>query len=128
MLYARNQELEEIIQKQNEELNRKDQDLKNLSRTSQVLERHCQQLQTQLDERTRRLLVYERREALFREALELKPAVESLLDVLTSFEQIDQTNSNSSSTGPSNTTPLQFVQSSAKKNTNHHGFHRTDAV
>lgn len=124
MLYTRNQELEQIIEKQKEELDRKNHDFEKLSHASQLLERHCQQLQTLLDDRTRRLVVHERKEAFFREALELKPAVESLLDVLTSFEKFDH-NATGATT---NTKPLQFVQSVPKKKPNNDVFHRTDAV
>ena len=126
MLYTRNQELEQIIAKQKDELDRKDVEFKQLSKASQLLERHCQQLQTLLDDRTRRLYSYERKEALFRETLELKPAIESLLDVLTTFEEVEQ--SSSSSTNPTNNKPLQFVQSSPKKKKNSEIIHRTDSV
>lgn len=122
MLYARNQELESIIEKQKEELHRKDFELNQLSKASQLLERHCQQLQTLLDDRTRRLHIYERKEGLFREALELKPAVESLLDVLSTFERVDQ-----GSTITTNHKPLQFVQSPSKKK-NNDVVQRPDAV
>jgi hypothetical protein len=126
MLYARNQELEEIIHRQKDEIHRKDLEYANLVKASQLLERHCQQLQGLVDDRTRRLYIYERKEPLFRETLELKPAIESLLDVLTTFEQVDQVSS-TSTTMSINTKPLQFVQSSVKdKNTD--VAHRTDTV
>lgn len=121
MLYARNQELEETIRKQNDDLNRKDVEMKKLSQTNELLERHCQQLQALIEDRTRRLYVYERKEIMFREAIELKPAIESLLDVLTTFEQVDQSLNHSSislpttSTQPINHKPLEFVPSSSKK-------------
>jgi hypothetical protein len=123
MLYTRNQELEQIVDEQKEELHRKDVELNKLSKSNQLLERHCQQLQALLDDRTRRLYVYERKEVLFRETLELKPAIESLLDVLNTFEKVD----NASSTIPINTKPLQFVQPSHKKDNNDVN-HRTDGV
>jgi predicted nuclease with TOPRIM domain len=123
MLYTRNQELEQIVNEQKDELHRKDVEYSKLSKASQLLERHCQQLQALLDDRTRRLHVYERKEVLFRETLELKPAIESLLDVLNTFEQVD----NASSSIPINTKPLQFVQPSSKKN-NVDAVFRTDAV
>jgi hypothetical protein len=123
MLYTRNQELEQIVGEQKEELHRKDVELNKLSKSNQLLERHCQQLQALLDDRTRRLYVYERKEVLFRETLELKPAIESLLDVLNTFEKVD----NASSTIPINTKPLQFVQPSPKKDNNDVN-HRTDGV
>jgi hypothetical protein len=124
MLYARNQELDQIVNEQNEELHRKDFEYNKLLKSNQLLERHCQQLQALLDDRTRRLYVYERKEALFRETLELKPAIESLLDVLNTFEQVDNVSSLSI---PTNTKPLQFVQPSNKKDHNDVN-HRTDAV
>ena len=110
MLYTRNQELEQIVNEQKEELHRKDFEYNKLSKSNQLLEQHCQQLQALLDDRTRRLYVYERKEVLFRETIELKPAIESLLDVLNTFEQVD----NTSSSIPINTKPLQFVQPSNK--------------
>ena len=113
MLYTRNQELEEIIQKQNEELQRKDLEYNKLSHSSQLLERHCQQLQALLDDRTRRLYAYERKEVLFRETLELKPAIESLLEVLTAFERTDQPTLTTSI--PINNQPLQFIQPGGTK-------------
>ena len=116
MLYTRNQELEQMIHQQQEELQRKDLEYTNLSKASQLLERHCQQVQALLDDRTRRLYVYERKEALFRETLELKPAIESLLDVLNTFEEVDHAATvPSASSIPINTKPLQFVQSAGKK-------------
>jgi len=127
MLYARNQELEQLVNEQNEELHRKDFEYNKLLKSNQLLERHCQQLQALLDDRTRRLYVYERKEALFRETLELKPAIESLLDVLNTFEQVDNASSLSSSSIPTNTKPLQFVQPSNKKDHNDVN-HRTDAI
>lgn len=123
MLYTRNQELEQIVTEQKEELHRKDVNLNKLSKSNQLLEHHCQQLQALLDDRTRRLYIYERKEALFRETLELKPAIESLLDVLNTFEKVDT----ASISIPSNTKPLQFVQPSNKKENNDVN-HRTDAV
>ena len=122
MLYSRNQDLEQVIHKQNEELHRKDLEYTELSNASQLLERHCAQLKALLDDRTRRLQIYERKEAAFREALELKPAIESLLDVLNTFEQV-----HSASAAPISSTPLQFVQASkGKKNAD--GVHRSDAL
>jgi hypothetical protein len=123
MLYARNQELEQIVNEQKQELHRKDLEYNQLSKSNQVLEQHCQQLQALLDDRTRRLYIYERKEELFRETLELKPAIESLLDVLNTFEQVD----NTSSTNSINTKPLQFIQPSNKKDTKD-VVHRTDPV
>jgi hypothetical protein len=123
MLYTRNQELEQIATEQKEQLHRKDVNLNKLSKSNQLLEHHCQQLQALLDDRTRRLYIYERKEALFRETLELKPAIESLLDVLNTFEKVDT----ASISIPSNTKPLQFVQPSNKKENNDVN-HRTDAV
>ena len=123
MLYSRNQELEQIVTEQKEELHRKDLEYNQLTKSNQLLERHCQQLQALLDDRTRRLYIYERKEVLFRETLELKPAIESLLDVLTTFEQVD----NASSSIPTNTKPLQFVQPTSKK-TNNDIVHSIDAV
>jgi len=123
MLYTRNQELEQIVTEQKEQLHRKDVNLNKLSKSNQLLEQHCQQLQALLDDRTRRLYIYERKEVLFREALELKPAIESLLDVLNTFEQVD----NISSSIPINTKPLQFVQPSGKTN-NNDVIHQTDAI
>ena len=89
MLYKHNQNLERLISKQNDELKQKDLEYQNLFHSKQLLEKHCQQLQILLDDRTRRLQIYERRERLFRETLELKPAIESLLDVLNTFEKED---------------------------------------
>ena len=123
MLYTRNQELEGIVHEQKEELHRKDLEFNRLSKSHQLLERHCQQLQALLDDRTRRLYVYERKEVLFRETLELKPAIESLLEVLNTFEKVD----NTSSIIPTNTKPLQFVQASHKKD-NNDVIPRADAV
>jgi len=123
MLHARNQELEQIVNQQKEELHRKDVEFNKLSKSNKLLERHCQQLQALLDDRTRRLYIYERKEALFRETLELKPAIESLLDALNTFEKVD----NASLTIPINTKPLQFVQPSNKKD-NNNLIHQTDAV
>ena len=120
MLYTRNQELEQMIHQQQDELQRKDLEYNKLSKASQLLERHCQQLQALLDDRTRRLYVYERKEVLFRETLELKPAIESLLDVLNTFEQVDH--AASASSFPISTKPLEFVQSTGKTKTT------TDAV
>src|SRR5436190_147565 len=105
MLYTRNQELEQLIHEQKEELHRKDLEYNKLSTSTQLLEQHCQQLQTLLDDRTRRLYIYERKEVLFRETLELKPAIESLLEVLNTFEHVDNTSSSISI----KTTPLQFI-------------------
>ena len=122
LLYSRNQDLEQVIHKQNEELHRKDVEYTNLSNASQQLERHCQQLKALLDDRTRRLQIYERKEAAFREALELKPAIESLLDVLNTFEQVD-----SASSAAISSMPLQFVQASKSKKNADDG-HRPNAV
>ncbi|CAF2967564.1 unnamed protein product [Rotaria sp. Silwood2] len=128
MLYTRNQELEQIINEQKEELQRKDLEYKKLSKSNELFERHCQQLQVLLDDRTRRLYVYEQKEVLFREALELKPAIESLVDVLNTFEQVDNASSSSSSSFISiNPKPLQFIPSTSKKNDNNSN-HRTDLV
>ncbi|CAF4723532.1 unnamed protein product, partial [Rotaria magnacalcarata] len=69
MLYERNQELEQIINEQNQELHKKDSEYQQLSKSNQLLERHCQQLQALLEDRTRRLYAYERKEVLFRETL-----------------------------------------------------------
>ena len=123
MLFTRNQELEQIIGEQKEELHRKDFELHRLFKSNQLLEQHCQQLQALLDDRSRRLYVYERKEVLFRETLELKPAIESLLEVLNTFEKVD----NPSSTIPINNKPLQFIPPSHKKDNNDVN-HRTDAV
>lgn len=128
MLYTRNQELEQIVHEQKQELNRKDLEFNKLIKSNQLLEHHCQQLRALLDDRTRRLYNYERKEALFRETLELKPAIESLLDVLNTFEKVDHDISSSTTTIPINTTkPLQFVQPSNKKD-NNDVIHRSDAV
>ncbi|CAF0724819.1 unnamed protein product [Rotaria sordida] len=124
MLYARNQELEQIINEQKEELDQKDLEYKKLSKSNQLLERHCQQLQALLDDRTQRLYVYERKEVLFRETLELKPAIESLLDVLNTFEQVDNASLSSISI---NAKPLQFIPPTSKKN-NTDVNHRIDTV
>ncbi|CAF2065524.1 unnamed protein product [Rotaria magnacalcarata] len=120
MLYERNQELEQIINEQNQELHKKDSEYQKLSKSNQLLERHCQQLQALLEDRTRRLYAYERKEVLFRETLELKPAIESLLEVLNTFEQVDSASSLPSI--PINFKPLQFVPPSNKKSNNnvHH--------
>ncbi len=91
MLHKHNKELEELVNQQNEELRRKDHEYMNLFRANQLLEKHYQQLQVLLDDRTRRLHAYEKKEVLFRETLELKPAIESLLDVLNTFEKQDTT-------------------------------------
>jgi hypothetical protein len=114
MLYTHNQELEQMVHEQKEELHKKDLEYNKLSKSTQLLEQHCQQLQALLDDRTRRLYVYERKEVLFRETIELKPAIESLLDVLNTFEHVDNTSSSISI----NTKPLQFVQASSKNNNN----------
>jgi succinate dehydrogenase/fumarate reductase flavoprotein subunit len=118
MLHTRNQELEELVHKQNEEFQRKDFEYKKLFKTNQFLDKQCQQLQMLLDDRTRRLHIYEKKEVLFRETLELKPAIESLLDVLNTFEKQDSI---------SRINPLQFIQSSSK-NQNSDVSHKTDAV
>lgn len=89
MLHKRNQELEELVIQQKEEIRRRDFEYRNLFQTNQLLDKHCQQLQLLLDDRTRRLQMYEKKEVLFRETLELKPAIESLLDVLNTFEKED---------------------------------------
>ena len=89
MLHKRNQELEELTIQQKEEIRRRDIDYRNLFQANQLLDKHCQQLQLLLDDRTRRLQMYEQKEVLFRETLELKPAIESLLDVLNTFEKED---------------------------------------
>lgn len=120
LLHSRNQELEQLVHDQHDQLQRKDQELTQLSQSHQLLERHCQQLQALLDDRTRRLYAFERKEVLFRETLELKPAIESLLEVLNTFEKADHT----PPTIPINTKPLQFVQASSQKKDND----RTDAV
>jgi succinate dehydrogenase/fumarate reductase flavoprotein subunit len=91
MLHKHNKELEELVNQQNEELRRKDHEYMNLFRANQLLEKHYQQLQVLLDDRTRRLHAYEKKEVLFRETLELKPAIESLLDLLNTFEKEDTT-------------------------------------
>ncbi|CAF1248880.1 unnamed protein product [Rotaria sp. Silwood1] len=89
MLHKHNQELEQLVNKQKEELKQKDLIYMDLFKANQLLEKHCQQLQIILDDRTRRLQIYERKDRLFRETLELKPAIESLLDVLNTFEKED---------------------------------------
>ena len=89
MLHKRNQELEELVIQQKEEIRRRDFEYRNLFQANQLLDKHCQQLQFLLDDRTRRLQMYEKKEVLFRETLELKPAIESLLDVLNTFEKED---------------------------------------
>ncbi|CAF3458110.1 unnamed protein product [Rotaria sp. Silwood1] len=89
MLHKHNQELEQLVNKQKEELKQKDLIYMDLYKANQLLEKHCQQLQIILDDRTRRLQIYERKDRLFRETLELKPAIESLLDVLNTFEKED---------------------------------------
>ncbi|CAF0993353.1 unnamed protein product [Rotaria sp. Silwood1] len=125
MLYARNQELEQTINEQKEELHRKDLEYKKISKSNQLLEQHCQQLQALLDDRTRRLYVYERKEALFRETLELKPAIESLVDVLNTFEQVDNASSSFIAINPK---PLQFIPSTTSKKNDNDVNHRTDTV
>ena len=108
MLHKHNQDLQQLIDQQKNELEQKNLEYKRLFQKTQYLEKHCQQLQTLLDDRTRRLQIYERKDKLFRETLELKPAIESLLEVLTIFEKEDNTLS---------LIPLQFVQlSNSKKN------------
>ena len=124
LLHTRNQELEQLAHEQNDQLQRKEQELSKLSKSHQLLERHCQQLQALLDDRTRRLYAFERKEVLFRETLELKPAIESLLEVLNTFEKTDH----NSTTIPINTKPLQFVQAASQKKDNDEVNHRTDAV
>ena len=114
MLFNRNQDLEQLVHEQQTSLQQKDNELKKLIQSHQVLERHCQQLQALLDDRTRRLNVYERKEVLFRETLELKPAIESLLDVLNTFEKADNTSSSVSI----NAKPLQFIPSNNQKEKN----------
>ncbi|UJR08332.1 hypothetical protein I4U23_012603 [Adineta vaga] len=89
MLHKRNQDLEELVVQQKDDLQRKDFEYRNLFQANQLLEKHCQQLQFILEDRTRRLQMYEKKEVLFRETLELKPAIESLLDVLNTFEKED---------------------------------------
>ncbi|CAF1301901.1 unnamed protein product [Adineta ricciae] len=89
MLHKRNQELEELTIQQKEEIRRRDLEYRNLFQANQSLDKHCRQLQLLLDDRTRRLQMYEKKEVLFRETLELKPAIESLLDVLNTFEKED---------------------------------------
>jgi chromosome segregation ATPase len=123
MLYTHNQELEQTVHEQKEDIHRKDLEYNKLLKSNQLLEYHCQQLQALLDDRTRRLHIYERKEVLFRETLELKPAIESLLDALNTFEQVD----NASPSIPTNTKPLQFIQPSNKNNKTD-VVHRTDAV
>ncbi|CAF1083528.1 unnamed protein product [Adineta steineri] len=94
MLHKRNQELEEFVYQQKEQLKQKDIEYRNLFKSNQLLEKHCQQLQILLDDRTKRLFMYEKKEGLFRETLELKPAIESLLDILTTYEKEDTNLSN----------------------------------
>jgi aspartate oxidase len=89
MLHKRNQELEACVVQHTEELRRKDFEYRALFQANQLLEKHCQQLQLLLDDRTRRLQAFEKKEVLFRETLELKPAIESLLEVLNTFEKED---------------------------------------
>ncbi|CAF2969005.1 unnamed protein product [Rotaria sp. Silwood2] len=118
MLHKHSQELEQLVNKQKEELKQKDLAYIDLFKANQLLEKHCQQLQILLDDRTRRLQIYERKERLFRETLELKPAIESLLDVLNTFEKEDAILSS---------IPIQTLQTlNQKKNMNI--FHKTDAV
>lgn len=124
MLFTRNQELEQIVHEQQNKIQQKDNELKRIIQSHQVLEHHCQQLQALLDDRTRRLHVYERKEVLFRETLELKPAIESLLDVLNTFEKFDNTSSSASI----NAKPLQFIPSINRKDNNDVHHHKPDAV
>lgn len=112
MLYSRNQELEQLLHQQNQELHQKDVEYQKLLKTNQSLEQHCQQLQALLDDRTRRLNIYERKESLFRETIELKPAIESLLEILNTFEKVDNATSISSVLMKSK--PLQFIPSNNK--------------
>jgi len=114
MLHARNQQLEQIVNEKNEEIHRKDQQYADILRSSKLLERHCQQLQELLDDRTKRLHIYERKEDIFRETLELRPAIESLLDVLNTYEQEDRVIS-STSTSTITNKPLQFIQQPSAK-------------
>lgn len=115
MLHKHNQELEQIISKQKQEIEQKDRMYMDLFKVHQSLEKHYQQLQIVLEDRTRRLQIYDRKERLFRETLELKPAIESLLDVLNTFEKEDSMLS---------TIPKQSVNQ--KKPINN--VHTTDAV
>ncbi|CAF3395805.1 unnamed protein product [Rotaria socialis] len=118
MLHQHNQELEQIVGKQKEELKHKDLIYVELFKAKQLLENHCQQLKILLDDRTRRLQVFERKERLFRETIELKPAIESLLDVLNTFEKEDSILSSTS---------MQSLQTvNQKKNMN--VVHKTDTV
>lgn len=95
MLHKRNEELEACVSQQKEELRRRDFEYRALLQANQLLEKHCQQLQLLLEDRTRRLQAFEKKEVLFRETLELKPAIESLLEVLNTFEKEDSTSLNS---------------------------------
>ncbi|CAF0871665.1 unnamed protein product [Adineta steineri] len=114
MLYTHNQELKQIVNEQKIIIEQKDFEYNKLLKSNKSIERHCQQLQALLDDRTRRLYVYERKEVLFRETFKLKPAMELLLDILNTYEKVD----NTSLSIPVNTKPLQFVQASEKKNNN----------
>ncbi|CAF3509140.1 unnamed protein product [Rotaria sp. Silwood1] len=118
MLHKHNQELEQLVNKQKEELKQKDLIYMDLFKANQLLEKHCQQLQIILDDRTRRLQIYERKDRLFRETLELKPAIESLLDVLNTFEKEDTILSS---------IPIQTLPA-LKQKKNMNIVHKTDAV
>lgn len=119
MLHKHNQELEELVQQQKDELQQRDLAYTNLLKSNQLLERNFQQLQRLLDDRTRRLHIYERKERLFRETLELKPAIESLLDVLNTYEKEDINLSSG---------PIQFVPALNPNKHNINPGHKTDTL
>ncbi|CAF1058043.1 unnamed protein product [Didymodactylos carnosus] len=133
LLHSRNQELEKIletqqqtIKRQEDALMKKDQDYMELCKKLRFLERHCENLQLLLHEKDKRLIIYDRKDAIFSETLELRPAIEQLLDILNTFELEDQIvsvnmnnsiqhliNHNSKTTTNaiiSNKIPLEFVQ------------------
>ncbi|CAF0928980.1 unnamed protein product [Didymodactylos carnosus] len=133
LLHSRNQELQKILETQQHTIKRqadalikKDQDYLELYKNLGFLELHCENLQSLLNAKDKRLASYDRKDAIFSETLELRPAIEQLLDILNTFEQVDQTepvkmnnsiqhSTNHSSTKinlvTSNNTPLEFVQS-----------------
>ncbi|UJR37904.1 hypothetical protein I4U23_030592 [Adineta vaga] len=113
MLYTRNQELEQLLHEQKEEMQQRDFEYNKLFQTHQLLEEYSQQLQALLDDRTQRLYVYERKEVIFQEIIKLKPTIESLLNVLTTFEESDR--SSASLPISFNTKPLEFVQAMNRK-------------
>jgi len=100
LLHNHNQELERIcetqsqtIQRQAEALIKKDKEYVDLYKTVKLLESDCSKLQMMLQEKDKRLNISDRKNCIFRETLELKPAIQQLLDVLNTFDEEDHTNS-----------------------------------